>query len=45
MSRTSLLLLILFLLLIGGLVYLSTIDTRQAPQRIEQDISNEAFAR
>ena len=38
-------LLILLALLIGGLIYLSTIDTEVAPQRIEQDVTNEALAK
>ena len=38
-------LLILLVLLIGGLIYLSNIDTEVAPQRIEQDVTNEALAK
>lgn len=45
MSRTALLLLILVLLIVGGLVYLSTVDSEQPTGRIEQDITNEALAR
>lgn len=37
-------LLILLALLVGGAIYLSTIDTEVAPQRIEQDVTNEALA-
>jgi len=38
------LLLILLAVLIGGAIYLSTVDTEVAPQRIEQDVTNEALA-
>ncbi|MFC7497631.1 hypothetical protein ACFQRC_00150 [Enterovirga sp. GCM10030262] len=44
MSRTALLFLILLVLIIGGAVYLSTLDTEVAPTRIEQDVTNEALA-
>lgn len=44
MSRTALLVLILLVLIIGGLIYLSTIDTEVAPRRIQQDVTNEALA-
>jgi len=44
MSRNTLIFLILLILLIGGVVYLSTKDTEVAPQRIEQDVTNEALA-
>jgi hypothetical protein len=44
MSRTALLFLILVLLIVGGLIYLSTIDSEQPTARIEQDITNEALA-
>ena len=37
--------LLLFLLLVGGLIYLSTVDTEVAPARIEQDVTNEALAK
>jgi len=37
-------LLILLALLIGGVIYLSTVDTEVAQQRIEQDVTNEALA-
>ncbi len=33
-------LLILLLALIGGLIYLSTVDTEVPTQRIEQDVTN-----
>lgn len=38
------LLLILLALLIGGAVYLSTVDTEVPLQKIEQDVTNEALA-
>ena len=44
-SPLPMILLILLVLLIGGLIYLSTIDTEVAPQRIEQDVTNEALAK
>lgn len=44
MSRTIMILVILLVLLAGGLVYLSSKDTEVAPQRIEQDVTNEALA-
>jgi len=37
--------LLLFVLLVGGLIYLSTVDTEVAPTRIEQDVTNEALAK
>jgi hypothetical protein len=36
--------LILFLALIGGLIYLSNVDTEVPTQRIEQDVTNAALA-
>jgi hypothetical protein len=44
MSRTLVLILLLLVLIAGGLIYLSTIKTEVAPQRIEQDVTNEALA-
>jgi hypothetical protein len=38
-------LLILFVLLIGFLIYLSTRDTEVPLQRMEQDVTNEALAK
>ena len=32
------------LLLVGFLIYLSTIDTQQPQRRIEQDVTNEVLA-
>jgi hypothetical protein len=29
---------------VGGIVYLSTVDTEQPLQRMEQDVTNEALA-
>lgn len=37
-------LLTLLALLIGGAIYLSTVDTEVAQQRIEQDVTNEALS-
>jgi hypothetical protein len=37
-------LLALFVLLIGSLIWLSTVDTEVPTQRIEQDVTNEALA-
>jgi hypothetical protein len=34
----------LFVLLIGGAIFLSTIETEVPLQRIEQDVTNEALA-
>jgi hypothetical protein len=39
------LLLVLLVLLVGFLVWLSTIDTEVPTQRIEQDVTNAALAR
>jgi hypothetical protein len=36
---------ILLVLLIGGIIYLSTVDTEVPQQRIEQDVTNEALAK
>ncbi|MBA3677119.1 MAG: hypothetical protein H0W74_06905 [Sphingosinicella sp.] len=35
---------LLVLLLVGGAIYLSTVDNEVAVQRIEQDVTNEALA-
>jgi hypothetical protein len=37
-------LLALLVLLIGSLIWLSTVDTEVPTQRIEQDVTNEALA-
>ena len=39
------LLIILLVLLVGGAIYLTTIDTEVATTRIEQDVTNEALAK
>ncbi|HEX8655795.1 MAG TPA: hypothetical protein VF693_11300 [Allosphingosinicella sp.] len=39
------LLLLLLVLLVGFLVWLSTVDTEVPTQRIEQDVTNAALAR
>jgi hypothetical protein len=44
MSRTVLLFLILLLVAVGGALFLANMDTEVAPQRIEQDVTNEALA-
>jgi hypothetical protein len=36
---------LLAILLIGGLIYLSTVDTEVPQQRMEQDVTNEALAK
>lgn len=43
-SPLPMILLLLLVLLIGGAIYLSMVDTEVAPQRIEQDVTNEALA-
>ena len=44
-SRLPAILVILLLLLIGGAIYLTTVDTEVLQQRIEQDVTNEALAK
>jgi hypothetical protein len=44
-SPLPVLLLLLLALLIGGAIYLSTVDTEVPTQRVEQDVTNEALAR
>ena len=44
-SPLRLILPILLVLLIGGIIYLSTVDTEVPTQRIEQDVTNEALAK
>ena len=39
------LLLLLLVLLIGGAIYLSTVDTEVPTAKIEQDVTNEALAK
>ena len=43
-SSIPALLLVLLVLLIGFLVYLSTLDTEVPTQRVEQDVPNEVLA-
>lgn len=43
-SPLPMILLFLLVLLIGGLFYLSTVDTEVPTSRIEQDVTNEALA-
>ncbi|HEV2078716.1 MAG TPA: hypothetical protein VGR19_02300 [Allosphingosinicella sp.] len=43
-SPLPLMLGLLLVLLIGGAIYLSTLDTEVPQQRIEQDVTNEALA-
>jgi len=44
-SRLPMILLTLAVLLIGVLVWLSTVDTEVPTQKIEQDVTNEALAK
>ena len=44
MSRKMLIILLLLLAIVAGAIYLSTVDTEVPPQRIEQDVTNEALA-
>jgi cell division protein FtsN len=44
-SRLPAILLTLLVLLVGFLVYASTVNTEKPTQRIEQDVTNEALAR
>jgi hypothetical protein len=43
-SPWPIILLLLLFLLIGGLIYLATVDTEVPMTQIEQDITNEALA-
>lgn len=43
-SPVPMILLVLLVLLVAGLIYLAMRDTEVAPQRIEQDVTNEALA-
>ena len=43
-SSLPILLLVVVLLLLGLLVYLATVDTEVATQRVEQDVTNEVLA-
>lgn len=44
MSRTTLIILLLFVLIVAGAVFLSAMDTEVATTRVEQDVTNEALA-
>ena len=44
-SPFPMILIILLVLLVGFLVYLSTVDTEVPTQRIEQDVTNEVLAK
>jgi hypothetical protein len=43
-SSLPMLLLVLLVLLVGFLIYLSTVDTEVPTQRVEQDVTNEVLA-
>ncbi len=43
-SPLPMILLFLLVLLVGGLIYLSMVDTEVPTSRIEQDVTNEALA-
>ena len=45
MSRFGLILIVLLLLIVGGLVFLSTADTEVQPQTVEKAMLNEAQAK
>lgn len=42
MSRFSLLLLLIALVIVGGILYLATVDTEVPPVRVEKAMLNEA---
>ena len=44
-SPLPMILITLLVLLVGFLIWLSTVDTEVPTQRIEQDVTNEALAR
>ena len=44
-SPLPIILILLLVLLVGGAIYLSTMDTEVPTQRIEQDVTNEALAK
>ena len=44
MSRSTLIILLLLVLILGAAFYLSSIDTEVAPTPVEQDVTNEALA-
>ena len=43
-SSLPMLMLVLLVLLVGFLIYLSTVDTEIPTQRVEQDVTNEVLA-
>ena len=43
-SPIGLILLVVLVLLVGFLIYLSTVDTEVPTQRVEQDVTNEVLA-
>jgi hypothetical protein len=43
-SPLPMLLLVLLVLLVGFLIYVSTVDTEVPTQRVEQDVTNEVLA-
>ena len=43
-SPLPMILILLAVLLVGGAIWLSTVDTEVPVQRIEQDVTNEALA-
>ena len=45
MSRFGLILIVLLLLIVGGLVFLSTVNTEVQPQTVEKAMLNEAQAK
>ena len=44
-SPLPIILILLLVLLVGGAIYLTTVDTEVPTQRIEQDVTNEALAK
>ena len=44
-SPLPIILILLAVLLLGLLIYAATVDTEVAPQRMEQDVTNEALAK
>jgi uncharacterized integral membrane protein len=44
-SPFPIILALLLILIVGGLVYLSTVDSEVPQQRMEQDVTNEALAK
>jgi hypothetical protein len=44
MSRSFILIIILLVVIIGGLIYLSRVNSEVTPTHMEQDVTNEALA-